>query len=87
MKLFKSTVVAGLSTISVGVSSSENQQGKPKIVSLQTDTSTQALRMSYELNRRMRETKTNKFFVDLKTDVTFTHLQWRGMVIEMDTPR
>ncbi|MGG1268428.1 hypothetical protein [Brevibacillus laterosporus] len=47
MKLFKSTVVAvalvaGLSTISVGVSASENQQVKPKTVNLQTDTSTQA---------------------------------------------
>ncbi|PPB10669.1 prealbumin-like fold domain-containing protein [Brevibacillus laterosporus] len=83
MKLFKSTVVAmalvaGLSTFSVGVSASENQQVKPKSVSLQTDTSTQALRMSYELNRLMRETKTREFYVDSKTDVTFTLLQWRG---------
>lgn len=41
MKLFKSTVVAvalvaGLSTFSVGVSASENQQVKSKRVSLQT---------------------------------------------------
>lgn len=26
----------------------------------------------------MRETKTNKFFVGSRTDVTFTLLQWRG---------
>ncbi|MCR8939768.1 hypothetical protein O0555_20935 [Brevibacillus laterosporus] len=83
MKLFKSTVVAvalvaGLSTFSVGVSASENQQVKPKSVSLQTDTSSQDLRMSYELKRLMRETKTKEFYVDSKTDVTFTLLQWRG---------
>ncbi|MCR8966120.1 hypothetical protein O0550_23535 [Brevibacillus halotolerans] len=50
MKLFKPTavamvLVAGLSTFSVGVSVSENQQVKPKSVSLQT-ASTQELRMS-----------------------------------------
>ncbi|GIO02996.1 hypothetical protein J5TS2_36640 [Brevibacillus halotolerans] len=82
MKLFKSTVVAmalvtGLSTFSVGVSASENQQVKPKSVSLQT-ASTQELRMSYELNRLMRETKTKEFWVGSTTDVTFTLLQWRG---------
>ncbi|MGG0756724.1 hypothetical protein [Brevibacillus laterosporus] len=83
MKLFKSTVVAvalvaGLSTFSVGVSASENQQVKPKSVNLQHDTSTKELRMSYRLNSLMRETETMKFFVGSNTDVTFTLLQWRG---------
>ncbi|MCR8982651.1 hypothetical protein [Brevibacillus laterosporus] len=83
MKLFKSTVVAvalvaGLSTFSVGVSASENQQVKPKSVSLQTDTSTQALRMSYEVAGIKNHKKTDSFYVDSKTDVTFTLLQWRG---------
>ncbi|XOS93832.1 hypothetical protein ACLMAB_10620 [Brevibacillus laterosporus] len=90
MKLFKSTavamaLVAGLSTFSVGVSASENQQVKPKSVNLQNDTSTKELRMSYRLNSLMRETETLKFFVGSNTDVTFTLLQWRGMAIEGNT--